>query len=438
MKGKIFIAWSGKNDLAVAVKNKLEQEDYLGIVGGQSRTDGGLFVGEVVLRELDQCNQAIFIVQKKANGLISNNLMFELGYALSRFETNRIHVFYIDITPDDKTIPSDIKGIWANFYQSDEADDISAKLIEDFLANQKNIIPDEKMSVIDSFYGIREKIRRYPYSPHCSEYEFAQYILFFAQAAYMFDSVEYALGELKDLIRKLNNVEAELDYAIRSGICYLEMLAFIQKDNGVIFLKKEDFRNINRRLKSLIEKGETWEENDFTLWFLAMLYDQINFIRLLYAFCPELTEEEKQKSLLLSMEYGKKCLEVCEKLEKQKNNYLMVQLYKAYVYRNFYTVEKNASKDSIKASEYLNESLKSRKYLIEYYETHTINSVLFDNFEMEYFLALSEYFEYVDDEDDLLDYKEDCQDYISRKKNLYRDKNHYISVIEELVRSVTI
>ncbi len=116
MKGRIFIAWSGTNDIALKVKDYLETQDYTGVVGGAARATTGLFVGHTVLDEINHCNQAIFIVQKKDNGNISNNLMFEFGYSLAKFNSNKIHVFYVDIDQNDDTIPSDIQGIWADYY----------------------------------------------------------------------------------------------------------------------------------------------------------------------------------------------------------------------------------------------------------------------------------------------------------------------------------
>ena len=116
MRGRIFIAWSGNNTLALEVKKKLENERYVGVVGGEERYAGDLFVGRTVLNEISHCNQAIFIIQKKNDGSISNNLMFELGYALARFKFNKLHMFYVDVAENE--IPSDLKGGWAdNFYE---------------------------------------------------------------------------------------------------------------------------------------------------------------------------------------------------------------------------------------------------------------------------------------------------------------------------------
>lgn len=433
MKGKIFIAWSGKNELAHAVKQYLEKEDYVGIVGGQSGTDGGLFVGDVVLRELDQCNQAIFIMQEKQDGTISNNLMFELGYALSRFDTNKIHVFYIDITSEDKTIPSDIKGIWASFFNTAESDDIAAEIAEKFFSNQKNIIPEDKMSVVNSYYSIKEKIQRYSESPHCSEYEFAQYILFFSQAAYMFGNEKDASCELKDLIKSLSNPDTALDYAIRFGICYLEVLSRIQKEDGVLCLKKEDFRGLRRRLRDMQVVAESWEKDDFSMWYLTILYDIMNYAHILYASSPELSEEDRIRYLKNGMEYADKCLALCEILESKKQNYLCAQLYKAYMYRNLYTIHSILSEQEAFAYECLEKSIKARKILVDYYEVHTISARLFDNFELEYYLALSEYLEYVTDEDDFYDYKEDCEEYIRRIKDLHRERNFFVDKIETFI-----
>ncbi len=445
MKGKVFIAWSGDNHIAHKVKKFLEEKDYKGVVGGQSGTDGSLFVGSAVLAEIDQCNQAIFIVQEKnEKEPISGNIMFELGYALSRFNSNKIHVFYINLEKIKGKIPSDLEGIWSNVLDMSDINDeqetsrIAEKITEAFLEKQKNVVPEEKMSIVNSYYSIKDTVRDYHLLPKCSEYEFAQLVLIFSQAAYMFDDVSSALSELRNLIKRLTNVSEELDYAIRFGVCYLEIFEkVINKEVGRMYLEKGDYRKIKRQLLSLLEKGQTWNKDDFSLWYLALVNDSINYSTILYSYLPDLDTEERIKAMESSIEYGESCLSSCDELAKNNMNRQLVELYRAYMYRNLATAYMGGVGPKEQGIEFLKKSFESRKYLFEYYEMHEINSRLFDNFELEYFLVLSERFEYVEDEEILEDLLDDCADYVKKMKDSEREKNYFIHKIETLLDKAT-
>jgi len=445
MKGKVFIGWctvnnkDSKNELAIEVKRQLEKMDYIGIVGGESKTSAGLHVGEAVLHELAQCNQAIFIMQKKESGLLSNNVMFELGYALAKFNSNKIHVFYIDISSDDETIPSDIKGIWANYFHSEDHPDMASDIVDEYVSNQKTIIPDDKMKVIDSYYKLKDEIDSYTKEPRDSEYEFAQKILMFSQAAYMFDGINDSIDRVKKFINDVKNPTEELEYASMFAIHYMQVINSIVKDGTVLYLKHEDFRNFKRRLRDMAEGVEKWPDDDFSQWFRVLLYDTINYIYVLYASTPDMDTEKKEKNLQSSIDFANRCLDLCDKLDSgdyAKENKYTVKLYRAYMYRNLHTIYSALNLDKDLAAEYLRLSFEARKDIKVHYEVNAINTRLFDAFEMEYFLALSESLPYIDDEDDLDEYKEDCEEYIKRIRSVHKEKNFFMDKIEYVIHSL--
>jgi hypothetical protein len=436
MKGKVFIAWSGQNTLAVEIKKLIEQQGYTGVVGGQDGSTNGLFVGDVVLEEINHSNQAIFVVQKKPDGTISHNLTFELGYALAKFNSKKIHVYYIDINRNDETIPSDLNGIWADHFFSSDTENIAEAVVEKFLAEQKYIIPENKMEVIDSYYRIKEVIQNYRNAPIYSEYELSQYVLFFSQAAYLFGNDNEALDALKNLTKELGNPCKELSLSINFGILYIEMIMKIQSRDELLFLKKEDFRDLSRELLSIEAEIETWPEDDFTQWFSVLLFDTINYSYVLYASNPEISTERKEKRLKASIEYAEKCLVFCDKLLENSKNLYFTELYKAYMYRNLATAHQMLGSDAELIRENLEESFKMRvKLWYHYKKTNSINLRLMESFEMEYFLASSERLEYIDDDDDLEDSCDECQEYINKVQARNREKSHFVDKIKQNIVS---
>ena len=454
MKGKIFIAWCGNNALATQVKDCLGDEHYTGVVGGQTGQEGGFHVGEAVLREINQCNQAIFLVELRDDA-IRGNLLFELGYALARFDAKKIHVFYINIAQNSKQIPSDLKGIWANYLSSDPAenaewanrdDSLAKQIVSLFLKNQRTIIPEEKMGIIDSYYSIKEKIFRYPESPYCSEYEFAQYVLFFSLAAYMFRCEKDSRNALAELMTKLTVRSNELDCAISAALCYLDIFSEIQRETNTLYLKRTEFRTLTRRMDGLIENVKRWEENDFSLWFLTFLCDMKNYVHILYSFCPTIPQNARIRCLEDSIPIAETALACCDKLvgeEKHSGivehakNRQCVMLFRAYMYRNLSTAYSILSEQKPELKEKqissLRASLGERLQLKNYYASHSINSMLRDNFELEYFLALSELLEFEEDEDVQFDYTQDCVEYVERMRSANREENYFLNKIAGLV-----
>lgn len=431
MKGRIFIAWSGKNDLALQVKDYLETEDYKGVVGGAARSATGLHVGQTVLDEINHCNQAIFVVQKKENGSISSNLMFEFGYALAKFNSNKIHVFYVDIDKNDDIIPSDVQGIWADFYKTEDYEDVAKAIADKFLSDQKYIIPEEKMAVVNNYYGLKDLLLHYTETPKCSEYELAQYMLFFAIASYMHANEKEALACLQEFTKKLYNPGKELALAASMSICYIETLSCIQKTDETLYLKKEDFRTARRKLVKMAEEVERWQEDDFSHWLCVILYDVINYALILYACNPETPEERRTEYLKSSIDYAKKCLDICDKLLMNPLNQNFTELFKAYMYRNLATAHKLLGADDEIIRQHLSSSYKMREALWDHYnEAQRINAIILENFEMEYFLALSEELEYMEDDFDRDDCRDDCEDYIRRVQAANREKSHFIHKIE--------
>ena len=67
-------------------------------------------------------------------------------------------------------------------------------------------IPEEKMTLIDNRYQIKEKIASHYSSAgsKCSDYELAQYIIFYMQAAHMFEDEKKVQKEIEKFHREHN------------------------------------------------------------------------------------------------------------------------------------------------------------------------------------------------------------------------------------------
>ena len=101
------------------------------------------------------------------------------------------------------------------------------------------------------------------------------------------------------------------------------------------------------------------------------------------------------------------------------------------MYRNMATAQKMLDADVADIRELLHLSYKMRESLWDFYnEAQRINSIILENFEMEYFLALSEELEYMEDELKRDDARDACEDYICRVQAINKEKSHFLNKIE--------
>ncbi len=444
MKGKVFIGWSGDTKIAEDVKKKLKKADFEGIRGGQTRADNFMYLGQAILKEIDGCNQAVFIFQKKKDGSISSSTLFELGYALARLETNKIHVFYVDIPEKDPSIPSDLEGIWAEHLFNIENEQIDDKVVAKFLDNQKKVFIGNKMNIINTYYEKRSEFERYHEKPFCSEYELAQHVLFFSQAAYMFSDVNEGLEHLNRLGEKFTPMGPELLQSMRFAKTYLTFIHSIKSEGeDRIYLESAPFRSARDTLRDIMECIAGWPETEFKQWLEILALESLNYILILRTAAPDVNPDRRNRLLESSLEYAERTLERCTALCGEPKNEISdvstneqaVTLYRAYMYRNLFTAYlKKTAPDREKAYKYLTLSYQERKKLLEYYKVKTISSRIFDSIEMEYFLAISELLEYMDDEDLREENIESCSDYLERIQNLHQKKTVYINKIEHNLR----
>lgn len=81
MKDRVFIIWSGSNEVAMNVKTIMESEgNYVCSIGGNSDNDSTFSsIGDTVIQQIKNCNQAIVIFENRSDGKVSNNLFSNSG-----------------------------------------------------------------------------------------------------------------------------------------------------------------------------------------------------------------------------------------------------------------------------------------------------------------------------------------------------------------------
>ena len=340
MKDKVFIAWSGSHNIASQVKHILENQfNYVCAIGGNADNSSQYSsIGDTVIQQMKTCNQAIIIFQNKKDGSVSNNLFFELGYVMSMYGTKKIHC----VRRENETVilPSDFDNSFVEPLDSENDEEFARSIVEYFISRQKMSINENKMYLINNRYLIHDKIKAH-YSPmgsKCSDYELAQYILFYAQAARMFGDEIKIRREILEL-KQAHNFEFSEELSLAVNLC-LNIKEDATTTN--IYIEQDVFWKFKNDYKHY--SGRVFDDDigTFDEWANVFIYENLAFGHVLFANNPNIEESLKEKLFKDGDMYASKCLDSVETLEqktpcKENNDETgLVSLFKAYAYWTIY------------------------------------------------------------------------------------------------------
>lgn len=440
MKDKIFIAWSGSNKTALKVKNILESKyNYLCSIGGNADNDSTFAsIGDTVIQQIKNCNQAIVIFQNKENGSVSNNLFFELGYVLARYGQKKIHC--VKKQSENVVLPSDFDNSFVEPVADQTEEQFIEGIVKYFLDRQKMSITTNKMFLINNRYMLRDFITSH-YSASgskCSDYELAQYILFYMQASYMFgdeDKVEREISEFK----RAHQYEFSAELALSVNICisFFGLINNIKSyDDGTPYIEKNVFVKFKSDYEAYKSKDIDNDIGVFDEWANLFIKEHLNYGYSLFANNKEIPESLKTSSLKYCHKYAEESLEAIEKLDsvmplsESNDDIGIISLLRSYIYRNLYLSGKQLGYDDW--HEWLQLSTKERMNLKKTFESGSIDSQLFETFSMEYYLALLEFLEYGEyfniDEFDKMMYLEEIEEYLAHVKTETNVKSYILYI----------
>lgn len=425
MKDKVFIAWSGSNNVALQVKSILEKKYNYGCsIGGNSDNSSKFSsVGDTVIQQIKSCNQAIVIFQNRKDGKVSNNLFFELGYVMSMYGMKKVHC--VKKKAEEVVLPSDFDNSFIKSIE-DQSEEVTFAdgIVDYFISRQKMSINENKMFLINNRYMIHDKIVSH-YSESgskCSDYELAQYILFYMQASHMFGDEKKTLKELLRF-KQANNFEFsnELSIAVNMCISFFELVTNIKLNdsNNDVYIDQKVFWEFRNAYKSYDGMLVDDDMGIFDEWAKVFIYEHLTFAYMLFAKNASLTNEMRTSLYDNSRKSALKAINHIENLEKvapcvENNDEIgLISLLKAYVYRNLYiSLDYLGDPD---ASKWLKLTLKERSSLKNNFGGGTIDTQLYNNFCMEYYLSLVNYLSSTEELDsfEIEMYKSEMREYIN-------------------------
>ncbi len=451
---KAFIAWSGNHPFALALAEHIGKQNkgVECIVGGSSVGGiGGRTVFDTIMEQMKQCDQAILLVQKHpVTGKISPNLMFEWGHLMAKLSPNKVHNFFIDLEENDPEIPSDLRGVWATSVSTKEKEqsEVIKEIAEHFFKAQYFIIPDNKMTAIMEWYRVKDYISRHDTDPACSDFELAQYVLCYIYSAHIFTNIaDDVEDDLRILSKKLGgNCANELRMAIRTARNTLNLFKAIHSTSDNIYLLYKDFDEINDAYQDLLSEVETLEESELKLYMRALINDFVAFAELMMLYSPDTEGEERALFADKLIEDSESVIADCNAITEANfaDNKQFCWLLRSYMYRGMFCAleekkrlvesgEAELDDDPVereeKMKEYLRLSLEERTQLYREYQDGNVNGIFFENVEMEYYLALAEYYPYEKDKLKKNNYSRKLKGYVEKTKRIENEKNVFIRKI---------
>ena len=441
MKDRIFIGWSGDNAVALKVKNVLEMRcNYKCAIGGNSDNDSKMAsIGDTVIQQIKSCNQAIIIFQNRADGSVSNNLFFELGYTFASYGIAKIHC--VRRSGELIKLPSDFDSAFVQPIDDSDEEKFVGGIVRYFLDRQKLSVNTNKMYLIDNRYIIRGMLKSHfsEQGSKCSDYELAQYLLFYMQAAYMFDDVKTIREEILAFkAANQHNFSTELAFAVNLSLSFFDLVLNVRNgDNGTLYIDKPTYHAFKAQYDALASELEDDPEGIFDNWAMLFLCNHMTYGNSLYTNCPDLTPDRRKKIAQRVCDWADKC-DVCAKQLKENaplvenNDHIgILSFMLAYDYRNRFLAEHIlGSPDYLK---WLELTRKERISLKKHFGYGSIDTHLSANIDMEYYLNLIEYLSFADeldlDEDDVEVYLDEIKGYLDREKNK-TDQSKYIERID--------
>lgn len=442
MKDRVFIAWSGSSEIALKVKRALEDKNYKCFIGGNEANDSNFAsVGDTVLQQIKSCNQAIVIFQKRSDGHISNNLFFELGYALASYGQTKVHC----VRPKNEvlTLPSDFDNSFVEPIDDVNADALVNGIVDYFLARQKLSVNSNKMRLINNRYLIKDYIKRQfsDQGSKCSDYELAQYLLFYIQAAQMFDDISSVRNELQAFKHAYQyNFSKELSTSVDICLTFFELYSNIQIDaeSNNAYIDKHTYRRVKEKFGSIEADIQEDDTGIFDEWARVFVSDYMVFATDLYLGAPDLSDERKMKIANRTIELAEECIARIEELQAaapiiENNDHIgILSLFKSYIYEHKF-IAYDVLGDP-RAVECLQNSKKEKASLRKYFDYGAIDSHLSDNLDMEYCLTLIKYLSYADkldlDEEEIEECVDEIGDFLTKTQNK-RSNNKFMEKISK-------
>lgn len=446
MNGTVFIGWSSSNNLASDIAEKLKDKRFDCIVGGDKDLEGNLSIANTIVDQIKSSTQAIFIIRKNNIGYISNNVIFEIGYCLSKFNSTlrKLHLFYLDIDYKDDAIPSDLLGVWAHHLDTSDMtqDELEDVIVEKFMKHQKSELDGNKMDMVLDWFSLYSVLSNHLVNPKNSDYDIAQYMMLFTESSGI-SHMQAKMAEIvKEMSVKVSEYSTELYYILKYALATDELQHSFSYNGNERYLDSSTQRRLRRGISGMLSSVKRYSSDGseysvdpmFALWFELLCEDRIMYYYLLHSNDPSLSAESKESVMESAEKKTVRVLELCEMLMKvsPEKNREFVTYFRAMGYRNLAIIAAYRG-DIDREKEYRLRTFEDEVYLKERYENRIIDQRMGETRERAYYVAMAEALKFMDDDEDRNDCREELAEYTDRMLHLRDSTGMYVNRINSIL-----
>ena len=460
MRDYVFIGWSRNKDLAIKIKDILDEKGFNCVIGGDYENNPENLrikrttVNETVNYQMNHCDQSIMLFQKvDDNKGISENLIYELGYIQAQYNyidaSTKIHIFKLDISAAEEILfPTDIHGIWGTpiFTANKTMDELANEIANEFLRNQIQIKPKSKFDILCNHHFVEYEMQRHLKNPSMSDYDFATLLLVYVQASFCYQEqqdIKLKIENFKTRLHSADEKTEELEIVTNYAMQTLNLYCMtIPDENDNLSMKGSEFRSILSDYRDIgekmIEKFSIFSEyNDLSEILLsrdficenpleALLISQVQehttYLILVYLTNPNVEPEEREKYAKLGIKYCETVTKNLELLTRDKDLEMYAKLLLSYAYKNYSTF--NSQLNNLEECRKTNiKAFKIRKELNSYVNNLPLITPTLKNYiNLEYLLQLVERIEELDDKYEISDSLSEIESYIKEYEQFDKNK----------------
>ena len=466
MRDYVFIGWSRNRELAIELKNILDQKGFTCVIGGlyennpeKLRVHKGT-VNATINFQMNHCDQSIMLFQKIDDNIgISGNLIYELGYVTAQYSyiesATKLHIFKIDInSADENLFPTDLHGVWGASIKSEgkSLTEIAQEIACEFLRNQSQIYSLDKFKMLNDHNYIEYAMKKHFETPTTSEYDLAILMLIYVQSAFCYQEQIDLKSKIQTfrakMLEEINpNVELDMvtEYALQ--ILKLYCITIPNEQTGVLELKGMVFRELYNGFNDIGERllcermnkddkvcdccleTDDTARHEFESWMLAQLQEHITYLLLVYLNNSNLSEEEVNTYSAMGIRYCSSAIANLQLLSANETDARYAGLLLGYAYKNMSTFCAYQHQDE-DVEIYRIKSYKERKKLYNYVNSMTtINPTLKDYITLEYLLQIVDMAKRTSDIYAKKDYMAQILDYITKKKTIIDNRDYMFNML---------
>lgn len=475
MKEHVFIGWSRNRELAIEVKKILDDNGFVGIVGGVYEDNPECVrcrkgtVNETINYQMNHCDQAILLFRKIDDNMgISGNLIYELGYINAQYNIvgsyTKLHIYKIDITQaDDNLFPSDLHGVWGTMVSSHNKtnEEIAKEITDEFFKNQNQVKKFDRFKLLNDHHFVEYEISRHFETPTMSDYDLATEILVYMQAAFCYQEqkdMRLKMERFKTRLYETENYSQELKFAVDYACLTLELFCQTvpSDDEFQTAMEGKRFRDFLHRYISIGERilehinnyfeevsleSAVVDENfckvyEFEALFLAQVQQHITYLILVYLNNDAINDEERKKYASDGVLYCISAIKNLEIIASKKEEEMYAKMLLGFVYKNLSTFYTYIG-DVENRTKFQKKSLKMRQELNSYVKGLTMIRPSFkDYITLEYLMQCVEVAKDCTDKYERSDYIEEIEAFLERRERFKMTRDLLVNMLSKEYKSI--